>query len=211
MSSEVKENAKRAMRELFGSLTGEAIDMAEPEEAFTSELPEVPEVPEVSEEDIAVFQTPVKVELTKIGGDTVITGSVQSSGSVEIRGMVYGDIYSEENVYIYGHVVGNINCKNFYHYTGAVKGNVTATDNMEIGISGAILGDLRAVGIRLDGRVSGNITTTGKAELLENAVVSGDINTKYFTMKDTTCLRGVVHLQDTNRDVDSAFADCFDF
>ena len=202
MSPEVKENAKRAMRELFGGMSGEAM---EAEEKFDPDLSEMPTV------GAAAFTVPAKVEVTKIGGDTVITGSVKSSGALEIRGMVYGDVISDDDVHLYGRVAGNINCRNFYHYAGAVKGNVTAADNMEIEGDGAVLGDLRAVNIRSDGRVSGNAAATGRVELLENAVVAGDINTKYFTMKDSTCLRGVVHLEGSSRDVDNACADCFNF
>lgn len=205
MGSEAKENAKRAMRELFGSLAGEAIEMENPEEEFDSVLPEIPE------EEVAVFQSPAKVERTKIGGETVITGTVKSSGALEIYGTIYGDVYSDDDVHLYGHVAGNINCRNFCHYAGAIKGNVTATDNIEVGSSGAILGDLVAKNVRSDGRVSGNLVTSGKVELLENAIVSGDVNTRYFTMKNSACLRGVVHLDGSGRDVDSAFADCFNF
>lgn len=202
MSPEVKENAKRAMRELFGGMSGETMAT---EEEFAPDLSEMPT------EGAVAFTAPAKVEVTKIGGDTVITGSVKSSGALEIRGTVYGDVISDDDVYLYGRVAGNINCRNFYHYAGAVKGNVTATDHMEIEGGGAILGDLRAVNIRSDGRVSGNVAATGKVELLENAVVAGDINTKYFTMKDSACLRGVVHLEGSGRDVDNAFAGCFNF
>lgn len=202
MSSEVKENAKRAMRELFGNLSGEEV---ETEEALAPDLPETPT------EGAAAFTTPAKIEVTKIGGDTVITGSIKSSGALELRGTVYGDVTSEDDVYLYGRVAGNINCKNFYHYTGAVKGDVTATDNMEIEADSAILGDLKAANVRSDGRVSGNIAATGKVQLLDNAVVAGDINTKYFTMKDSACLCGVVHLEGSGRDVGNVFTDCFNF
>lgn len=202
MSPEVKENAKRAMRELFGGVSDEAM---EAEEEFASDLPKMPA------EGAAAFAAPAKVEVTKIGGDTVITGSVKSSGALEIRGTVYGDVISDDDVYLYGRVAGNINCRNFYHYAGAVKGNVTAADHIEIEGGGAILGDLRAVNVRSDGRVSGNVAAAGKVELLENAVVAGDINTKYFTMKDSACLRGVVHLESSGKDLDNAFTDCFDF
>lgn len=202
MSSEVKENAKRAMRELFGGLPSEEMEM---EEEFA------PDLSEPITEDAAAAAAPVKIEVTKIGGDTVITGSVKSSGALEIRGTIYGDVTSEDDVYLYGRVAGNINCRNFYHYTGAVKGNVTATDNIEIEDAGAILGDLRAANVRSDGRVSGNIAAAGKVELLEDAIVAGDINTKYFTMKDSACLHGMVHLESNERKVDNAFADCFNF
>lgn len=202
MASGAKENAKRAMRELFGGVSGEA---AETEEEFARDLSEMPT------EGTAAFTAPAKVEVTKIGGDTVITGSIKSSGALEIRGTVYGDVISDDDVYYYGRVAGNINCRNFYQYAGAVKGNVTATDNMEIEGGGAILGDLKAVNVRSDGRVSGNITAAGKVELLENAIVVGDINTKYFTMKDSACLNGVVHLESDERKVENAFSDCFNF
>ena len=205
MSSEVKENAKRAMRELFGGLKGEAAEMENPEGEVAPEQPKMPA------EDVVVFRTPAKMELTKIGTDTAITGSVKTSGSLEIRGTVYGDVISDEDVYLYGHVAGNINCKNFYHYAGAVKGNVTAADNMEIESGGAILGDLKAANVRSDGRVSGNVAAAGKVELMDNAVVAGDINTKYFTMEDSACLRGVVHMEASDKNLDNAFTDCFDF
>ena len=205
MSSEVKENAKRAMRELFGGLTGETTETENPEEEAAPELPKTPA------EDVAALRSPAKMKLTMIGSDTAITGSVKSPGALEIRGTIYGDVISDDDVYLYGHVAGNINCRNFYHYAGAVKGNVTATDNMEIQSTGAILGDLKAANVCSDGRVSGNITATGKVELLENAVVAGDINTKYFTMKDSACLHGVVHMEASNKDLNNAFTDCFNF
>lgn len=205
MSSEVKENAKRAMRELFGGLTGEAIETENPEDEIVSELTKIPT------EDVAVLRTPAKVESTKISADTTLTGSVKSTGALEIHGTVYGDVISEGEVYLYGRVAGNISCRNFYHYAGAVKGNVTAADHIEIESNGAILGDLKAANISSDGRVSGNITADGKVELLDNAVVAGDINTKYFTMKDSACLNGVVHMETSGRDVDNAFIDCFNF
>lgn len=205
MGSEAKENAKRAMRELFGSLTGDALKPVEPVEDFDAALPEMPE------EDITMFQTPAKAETTKIGSDTVITGTVKSAGALEIHGTVYGDVYSDDNVYLYGHVAGNVNCRNFCQYAGAVKGNVTVADNIEIGSAGAILGDLVASGVRSDGRVSGNVTSTGKVELLDNAVVVGDISARYFTMKNSACLRGVVRMDSTGKDVERAFDDCFNF
>lgn len=205
MGSEVKENAKRAMRELFGGLTNEPMDTVESEEEF---LPNMPEEPA---EDSAMFKPITKVEVTKIGGDTVITGSVKSSGALEIRGTVYGDIVSDDDVYLHGRVAGDILCKNFYHYTGAVKGNVTASNAIEIEAGGAVLGDLKAAEIRSDGRVSGNLVSAGKAELLENAIVVGDITTKHFVMRDSACLCGAVQLESPNRNMDNVFDDCFNF
>lgn len=202
MSSEVKENAKRAMRDLFGGLMGET---TEQEEEFAPELSGIPT------EDTTAFTPPAKVEVTKIGGDTVITGSVKATGALEIRGIIYGDVTSEDDVYLYGRVAGNINCKNFYHYTGAVKGNVTAANVIEIEDGGAILGDLKAGEVRSDGRVSGNITSADKVELLENAIVVGDINTKHFAMRDSACLCGAVQLVRPEKTMDDAFNDCFNF
>ena len=201
MSSEAKENAKRAMRELFGGTVDDtSIQMKE----VTFDEPDVAEAADV-------LQAPQKIEVTKIGGDTVITGSVRSSGALEIRGTIYGDVTSDDDVYLYGRVAGDIGCRNFYHYAGAVKGNITAAEHIEIEGSGAILGDLKAANVRSDGRVSGNISATGKVELLEDAIVVGDINTKYFTMKDSACLHGVVHLESSERKVDAAFSECFNF
>ena len=205
MGSEVKENAKRAMRELFGGLTNEPMDTVESEEEF---LPNMPEEPA---EDSAMFKPITKVEVTKIGGDTVVTGSVKATGALEIRGIVYGDVTSEDDVYLYGRVAGNINCKSFYHYTGAVKGNVTATNAIEVEAGGAILGDLKAAEVRFGGRVSGNIASSGKAELLENAVVVGNISAKHFVMRDSSCLCGAVQLESPDRNVDNVFDDCFNF
>ena len=200
MSSDVKENAKRAMKELLGGLT---VNAEEPMETAFAE-------PETVAEPV-VFQASPKVEVTKIGGDTVITGSVKSSGALEIRGTVYGDIISDDDVYLYGRVAGNITCRNYFHYDGAVKGNITASNDIEVENAAAILGDLKAVTIRSDGRISGNIVSANKVELLENAIIVGDINTKYFTMKDSACLRGLVHLESSKKNVDNAFADCFNF
>jgi len=210
MGPDARANAKRAMQELFG---GRVEELNESEELVEESFRAVEEEPAEERHGAwaAADTQPKGVCTTVIGGDTVITGTIKSSGNVEVRGTVYGDIDCAKDVLFYGRIAGNIACKNFYQYAGAVKGNVNTANAVYVERESAIKGDIKAKDIQMNGRLIGNLSSTNSIDLLGSAIIVGDIETRSFNMKETAKLRGAVKLLCDNKDIDDAFKDCFDF
>lgn len=196
MSKETaKENARNAMKELFGSPVEEKA--AEAGNPFVEVEVPAPEMP--------------KEAPTVLGTGAVLTGSICVPGSLEIHGRINGDVTCEGDVFLYGKVIGNITCRNFRHYTGAIKGDVTAREGIRVESAGAVLGNLSCFSAVSDGKISGNITAQRNVELLSNAVLVGDVTTAYFSMRESACLKGNVKLTCDEAAATKAFDGCFDF
>lgn len=196
MSKEsAKENARIAMKELFGTYGEEK--PAEIESPFVEPLTPAP---------AKAKETP-----TVIGSGAVLTGSISVPGALEIYGRVNGDVSCDGDVFLYGKVAGNISCRNFHHYTGAVKGDVTAREGIRIESEAAILGNLNCFSAVSDGKISGNISAQRNVELLARAVLLGDVTTAYFSMREDACLKGTVKLTCDDAAAEKAFDGCFDF
>ena len=196
MSKETaKENARNAMKELFGSPVEEkAAEVGNPFVEVEVPAPEKP-----------------KEAPTVLGTGAVLTGSISVPGSLEIHGRINGDVTCEGDVFLYGKVIGNITCRNFRHYTGAIKGDVTAREGIRVESAGAVLGNLSCFSAVSDGKISGNITAQRNVELLSNAVLVGDVTTAYFSMRESACLKGNVKLTCDEAAATKAFDGCFDF
>jgi len=77
--------------------------------------------------------------------------------------------------------------------------------------TGAVLGNLSCFSAVSDGKISGNITAQRNVELLSGAVLVGDVNTAYFSMRESACLKGNVRLACDEAAATKAFDGCFDF
>ena len=144
MSKETaKENARNAMKELFGSPVEEkAAEVGNPFVEVEAPAPELP-----------------KEAPTVLGTGAVLTGSISVPGSLEIHGRINGDVTCEGDVFLYGKVIGNITCRNFHHYTGAIKGDVTVGNNFALDANAVVEGNITtatmtmAQGAVIDGKV----------------------------------------------------------
>ncbi len=104
-------------------------------------------------------QTPPKSILS---AELEITGTIKTSGSVQIDGRVEGEVISQGDVILgkSGSVKGNLNV-NSISVAGTIQGNITAKDRIELKSTARLMGDIKAKRLA----VEDGVTFIGKSEV----------------------------------------------
>lgn len=85
-------------------------------------------------------------------------------------------------------ITGNISGKGAFFIDGTVIGNV-AVENITIGRSGQVAGDLMGVTVQVEGRVAGNIRAR-TVTLGESSDVQGEMTFEQFSMQNGARFEG---------------------
>ena len=99
---------------------------------------------------------------TVIGDDTEITGSVKSSGVIQIDGKLNGDLSCTSQAVIgkTAHIKGNLSV-NSISVMGQINGNITAKDRIELKSTAMVNGDIKSARLT----VEDGVTFIGKSEV----------------------------------------------
>jgi cytoskeletal protein CcmA (bactofilin family) len=110
-------------------------------------------------------------QVSVIGEGTVVRGSVEGDGSLEILGRVEGDVTMSGDVSIgeAGAVRGNVSGTKVT-VQGAVQGDLRGTEAVLLEAGARVVGDLSAprLGVAAGALVRGNLRTEGDAPVLQN-------------------------------------------
>jgi cytoskeletal protein CcmA (bactofilin family) len=101
-------------------------------------------------------------EMSVIGKDVEIVGTIKSAGSVRIDGKLDGELVCAGDVQVgkTAHVKGNINT-NSVVIEGAITGNVEAKDKIDMKSSARVSGDIKAKRLA----VEDGVTFMGRSEV----------------------------------------------
>ena len=181
-----------------------------------------PKSVEVPEYTAPAVTTP-EAATSYIAPGTVLVGTLQSSGNVEIAGTMEGDVCAEGNVKLSSDLKGNVKAANL-HLNGArlngdvvvsgkvlldkdsfIKGKISAD---ELNCFGVVVGDLsisKNAELKAGASVSGNITTN--TLVLEKEVrVIGDIDTELLAVEQGARVKGSINMRDPEDEVPEAEA-----
>ena len=81
---------------------------------------------------------------------------------------------------------------------GKITGNVTVEKTLILGVTGSIIGDVKAENIMIGGEIQGDVTITNKTELTDTAKVVGDISTNLIVIDENAIFQGGCNM---NRDI----------
>lgn len=132
---------------------------------------------EKEKEEDELLSTMVSDEVGFIAKGTKIHGDIVADGHLEINGVVEGGIIARGNVKVNGDVFGDISCGNLIINEGVLKVDVQAREDISLGASARIEGDIRCRRISVEGTVVGNITATELVQVAESATVTGNLTT----------------------------------
>lgn len=92
------------------------------------------------------------VNITQIKEGSVISGTMQSSHSIRVDGMVTGDMISEEKIIVgqQADIEGNLFASDLT-IQGRIKGQVTANGQLQVMATAKIDGDIFAKSIMIEG------------------------------------------------------------
>lgn len=128
-----------------------------------------------------------------IGAGTVLHGSVEGEGSLEIFGRVEGDVTMTGDVSVGegGAVLGHISAAKI-SVQGAVKGDLRGSESVLLERGARVVGDLTAprIGVGSGALVRGNVRTEGESAFAPNrrAPVTGALKPPAFAAKPAAAI-----------------------
>ncbi len=128
-------------------------------------------------EEEELIASMVSDEVGYIAKGTKVHGDIIADGHLEIQGVVEGGINARGNVKVNGDVYGDIACGNLIINEGELKVDVQAREDISVGATARIEGDIRCRRISVEGIVVGNIVATELVQIAESATVTGNLTT----------------------------------
>ena len=144
-------------------------------------------------------------EVTIIGKDTKITGSICSNGSIDIQGTIVGDIECLGKLSVSGNVKGNSIASEIYVNATRLEGSITSEGCIKVGVGTVIIGDVTATSGVIAGAIKGQIDVNGAVVLDSTAIVKGNINAKSVQINNGAVVDGYCSLSYAAVDIDNVF------
>lgn len=147
----------------------------------------------------------VSSDVTVIGKNTIINGSISSGGSLEVYGKVEGDIDCGGKLTINGVVKGNSKAQEVFVNAKRLEGNVESTGSIKVGQGTVIIGDVSASAGVVAGAVKGQIDVSGAVILDSTAIVKGNIKAKSVQINNGAVVDGYCSLIYADVDLENVF------
>lgn len=198
--SNMKQNMKQAVFEMFGVGSGVDVVVVSPQkEPITEEL-----TPVVSEEVSVVVEAPVaapvtegmrRVAMSYIAAGTVFEGTMRCDGDVEMAGEFIGDMDAKGEVRLFSTMEGNVNAGSLSLTGCTLTGNATVSNALVIGENAALHGNVSAKDVHCAGQIRGDLTVGGSAALERTAQIRGNIITGSFAVAKGAVICGGIEIK----------------
>lgn len=142
---------------------------------------------------------------TVIGKNTVINGSINAGGGLEVYGKVEGDIECAGKLTINGVVKGNSKAQEIFVNAKRLEGNVSSSGNIKVGQGTVIIGDVNASAGVIAGAIKGQIDVNGAVILDSTAIVKGNIKAKSVQINNGAVVDGYCSLVYADVDLENVF------
>ena len=142
-------------------------------------------------------ETPYEVgrmNITRIGEDTIITGDIETKGHIDILGTVKGNIAAEGNVALRSDIKGNVKGNNIGLGACNIMGDIEAVRNILTDSDSEINGNVKGSEISIAGHVTGDVKALSMIVFKKEAVMEGDINTDGLVVEPGAILNGKISI-----------------
>lgn len=146
-----------------------------------------------------------ETEVTIITKSTVISGNMQSDGSLEVMGTINGDVNCQGKLSVIGSVTGNCTAGEVYVGAKRLVGSITCKRSVKIGLGTVILGDIKASEGTIAGAVKGDIDINGPIVIDSSAIIKGNIKAQSIQINNGAVIEGFCSLSYASIDIDNIF------
>lgn len=166
----------------------------------------LPEVNEILPENVFTESDDFdETEVTIITKSTVISGNMQSEGSLEVIGTINGDVTCQGKLSVIGSVTGNCTAGEVYVGSKRLVGSITCRRSVKIGLGTVILGDIKASEGIIAGAVKGDIDINGPITIDSSAIIKGNIKAQSIQINNGAVIEGFCSLSYASIDIDNIF------
>jgi len=121
----------------------------------------------------------------------IISGDVNSQGSLDVIGGIIGNIEILGKLNVTGNIQGNSKAAEVYADSAKITGEIVSTGNVKIGPSSVIIGNIVATCAVIAGAVKGDIDVHGPVVLDTSAIVMGNIKSKSVQINNGAVIEGL--------------------
>ena len=146
--------------------------------------------------DTVVKEEP-KTELEQISDETavitsglVVSGNLDSIGSIDIFGVVDGDVSCKGKLTVSGTINGTTIANEVFANNAQITGDIQARGTVKIGQGTVAVGNITATSAVIAGAVKGNVDVNGPVIIDSSAVIAGDIKSKSVQINNGATIDG---------------------
>lgn len=121
----------------------------------------------------------------------VITGDVNSEGSMDLVGTINGNIDILGKLNITGYINGNSKAAEIFAEGAKINGEIVSEGSVKIGASTVVIGNISATSAVIAGAVKGDIDVKGPVILDSSAIVMGNIKSKSVQINNGAVIEGM--------------------
>ncbi|MEG0805204.1 MAG: polymer-forming cytoskeletal protein [Lachnospiraceae bacterium] len=154
-----------------------------------------PEFPKMSMEQTHVSsnktaKSQTADELAIITNGMILTGNLESAGSIEVRGLINGNVQCNGKLVVTGTINGNTTSAEFFADSAKVEGEIEAEGTVKIGSGSVVVGNVTATSAVIAGAIKGDIDVRGPVVVDNSAVVMGNIKSKSVQINNGAVIEG---------------------
>lgn len=112
---------------------------------------------------------------TIIADGTIIRGSLESDGMVDMDGTIIGDLSCKSHLAITGKVKGGVRAEQISMNSAKVQGNVNASNSLSVSAETQIAGNIEGRDAIIEGYIKGNVTVIQDLTVCSDSVLVGDV------------------------------------
>jgi cytoskeletal protein CcmA (bactofilin family) len=149
---------------------------------------------------------PASDENAVITSGMKITGDLESTGSIDVEGVINGNVKCNGKLTVTGIIVGNSMSSEFFADSAKIEGEVNTTGTVKIGVGSVVVGNITATSAVIAGAVKGDIDVQGPVVVDTSAVVMGNIKSRSVQINNGAVIEGFCSQAYAEVDVASVFA-----
>ena len=135
-------------------------------------------------------QTPTD-ETASITEGMIISGDVQTTGSLDLIGKVAGNIKCLGKLNVTGEIIGDSEAAEIYAESARITGEVKSKGSVKVGQSTVIVGNIYGSSAVIAGAVKGDIDVHGPVVLDTTAIVMGNIKSQSVQINNGAVIEGM--------------------
>lgn len=176
---EPKAEAEVEVKEIKEEVLMNTEEVKETVEEAVNVQPAAPAMPKEVTDEVAI-----------ITEGTSLTGNMESTGSIEIRGKVTGDVKCNGKLTVTGIVKGNSSASEFFADSAKIEGEINTEGTVKIGLGSVIVGNITATSAVIAGAIKGDIDVQGPVIVDTSAVVMGNIKSRSVQINNGAVIEG---------------------
>ena len=144
-------------------------------------------------------------ETAVITAGLVVSGDLDSVGSIDVFGTVEGNVACCGKLTVSGTIEGAIMANEVFANNAQITGDIQARGTVKIGQGTVAVGNITATSAVIAGAVKGNVDVNGPVIIDSSAVIAGDIKSKSVQINNGATIDGRCSQAYSDVDMDAIF------